>query len=79
MCCLQEMRWRGQGARMLEMIGRRYKLWWYEKGGVGGVAVMVMEELYEKVVEVIEVSDGVMTVVVVFEEYVLRVINGYAT
>ena len=24
-CCLQEVRWRGQGARIQ---GRRYKLWW---------------------------------------------------
>ena len=28
MCCLQEERWRGQGARMLGVNGRRYKLWW---------------------------------------------------
>ena len=27
-CCLQEVRWRGQGARMLGMKGGRYKLWW---------------------------------------------------
>ena len=27
-CCLQEMRWRGQGARMLGMKGKRYRLWW---------------------------------------------------
>ena len=27
-CCLQEVRWRGQGARMLVMNGRRYKLMW---------------------------------------------------
>ena len=26
-CCLQEVRLRGQGARMMEMEGRRYKLW----------------------------------------------------
>ena len=46
MCCLQEVRWRGQGARMLGMEGRRYKLLWSGKGdGVGGVRVMVMEEL----------------------------------
>ena len=25
-CCLQEVRWRGQSARMLGMKGRRYKL-----------------------------------------------------
>ena len=67
MCCLQQVRWRGQGARMLGMKRRRYKLWWSGKGdGVGGVGVMVKEELCEKVVEVRRVSDRVMTCVVVF-------------
>ena len=28
MCCSQEVRWRGQGARVLEIKGRTYKLWW---------------------------------------------------
>ena len=38
MCCLQEVRWRGQGYRMLGMKGRRYKLLWSGKGdSVGGV------------------------------------------
>ena len=31
MCCLHEVRLRGQGARMLGIKGRRYKLWWSEK------------------------------------------------
>ena len=26
MCCMQEVRWGGQGARILWMKGRRYKL-----------------------------------------------------
>ena len=66
-CCLQEVRCRGQGASMLGMKGRRYKLSWSGKGdGVGGVGVMVKEELCEKVVEVRIVSDRVMTLVVVF-------------
>ena len=30
-CCLQVVRWRGQGARMLGMKGWRYKLWWSGK------------------------------------------------
>ena len=61
------------------MNGRRYKLWWSGKGdGVDGVGVMVKEELCELVVEVRKVSDGVMTVVVVVEEDVLRLICGYA-
>ena len=30
-CCLQEVRWREPGVRMLGMRGRRCKLWWSEK------------------------------------------------
>ena len=26
-CCLLEVRWGGQGTKMLGMKGRRYKLW----------------------------------------------------
>ena len=63
MCCLQERRWRWQGARMLGMKGRRYRLWW-SGNGVGGVGVMVKEELCEKVVDVRGVRDRVMTLVV---------------
>ena len=75
-CCLQEVRWRGQGARMIGMKGRRYKLWWSGKGdGVRGVGVMVKEELCKKMVEV---SDRVMTLVVVLKEDVLRMSCGYA-
>ena len=60
------------------MKGRIYKEWWFGKeDGVGGVGVMVKEELCEKVVEVRRVSDRVMTVVVV-EEDVLRLISWYA-
>ena len=53
MCCLQEVRWRGHGGRMLAMKGRRYNVWLSGKGdAVGGVGVMVKEELCEKEVEV---------------------------
>ena len=42
------------------------------------MGVLVKEELCEKVVEVNRVSGRVMSVVVVFEEDVLRLICGYA-
>ena len=58
------------------MKGRRYRLWWSGKGD--GVGVMTNEELCVMVVEVRMVIDRVMTVVVVFEEDVLRLICGYA-
>ena len=68
----------GEG-RMLEMNGRRCRLWWCGKGdGVGGVGVIVMEELFEKVVEVRRVSDRAMSLDVVLEEDLLRLISGYA-
>ena len=45
-CCLQEVRWRGQGAWFLGVKGRRYKLWWSgNSDGTGGVGVSVKEEL----------------------------------
>ena len=28
LCCLQEVRWRGCGARLIGLQGMRYKLWW---------------------------------------------------
>ena len=43
---------------MLGVKGMRYRLCWSGKGdGVGGVGVMMKEELCEKMVEVRRVSD----------------------
>ena len=51
---------------MLGIKGRRHKLWWSRKeDGVGGVGIMVKDELHEKVVEIRRANDGMMTVVVV--------------
>ena len=62
MCCLQEVRLRGQGARFVGVNGRRYKLWWSGiTDRIGGVGFLVKEELCKKVVEVQrknELSDG---------------------
>ena len=66
-CCLQEVRLEGQSSRMLGKEGRAYKFWW-SGDGVGGVGVMMKEELCEKVVEARRVGVRVMAVVLVFEE-----------
>ena len=77
-CSLQEVGWRGQGAWFLGMKGRRYKLQWSgNSDGTGGVGVLVKEELCEKVVEVRRRSELVITVVMVLEEEVLRIICVY--
>ena len=73
MCCLQEVRWRGQGARFVGCRGRRYKLWWS-----GNNDEILVKELCEKAVEIRRKSDRVMAVVLAFEEEVTRVICAYA-
>ena len=74
--CVLKVSWRGQGARM---EGWRYRLWSSGKWDVdGGVGVMVKDELCEKVVKVGIACDGVMAVMLVFEEDVLSLMCGYA-
>ena len=42
LCCLQVVRWRGCGARLIGLLGRKYRLWWSgNKEGYGGVGVLV--------------------------------------
>ena len=79
MCCLQEVRWRGPGARFVGCRGWRYKLWWSGSNHrIEGVGIFVKEELFEKVLEVRRKSDSVMAMVLSFEEEVIRVICAYA-
>ena len=78
-CCLQEVRWRGEGARFIGVKGRRYKLWWCGNDNkTVGVGILVKEELCEKVVEVRRRCDRVMGIGLVFGEEVVRVICAYA-
>ena len=53
LCCIQEVRWRGCGVRLIYVQGGKYKLWWtgYLEGDVG-VVVLVKEKLHNKIVEV---------------------------
>ena len=78
MRCLQKVRWRGQGARFVGCRDRRYKLRWSGNNNrIGGIEILVKEELCEKVVEVRRKSDRVMAMVMAFEEEVIRVICAY--
>ena len=79
MCCSLVVRWRGCGARLIGLQGRRYILWWSgNQEGCGGVGVLVKQELYDKVVEVGRVIDRVMSLPKVCEGEVLRVVWAYA-
>ena len=44
MCCLPEVRLRGEGARMLGIEGMRYELWWSGKLDPVMAVVLIFEE-----------------------------------
>ena len=76
-CSVQETRWKGDAVDFVGAKGRRYRLWWKDDGGTGGVGVMV-KELAEKVLEVRRNSVRVIVVVMVIGQLMVRVISGYA-
>ena len=77
-CCIQEVRWKGQGARFVGTLGRRYKQWWSgNDAGYGGVGILVKEKISGNVVEVKRKSDRVMAIVLTFGREVMRVICAY--
>ena len=41
MCCLQEERWRRQGAQSVGIRGRKHKLWWCGKNNGIGIRILV--------------------------------------
>ena len=74
-CCLQETRWRGEGARKMGA----YKLFWMvcEKG-IHGVGMLVANRWIEKVLDVKRVSERLMVVRVIVGRSVLNLISVYA-
>ena len=77
-CCIQEVRWKGQGARFVGTLGQRYKLWWSgNDAGFGGVGILVKEEISGNAVEVRRKSDRVMAIVLTLGREVMRVICAY--
>ena len=74
-CCLQEVRWKGQGAKM---IGNAFKFLW--SGGCkaeNGVGVIVANWLIGKIVGVERFNDRVMKVNVIIGDVVWEVISCY--
>ena len=74
-CCMQEVRWKSQGARFVGTSGRRYKLCWSgNDAGFGGVGISEKEEISGNVVEVRRKSDRVMAIAQTFGREVMRII-----
>ena len=61
-CCLQEVRWRGEGTRFFGNKGRRYTILWCGNDDKTGSVGTLVKELCEKVVEVKRRCDRVMVI-----------------
>ena len=74
-CCVQEVRWKGQGARM---IGNGFKfICSGSSKAVNGVVVIVANWLIGKIVEVERYRDRVMKVNIVIGDVVWEVVSCY--
>ena len=78
-CCVQETRWKGGSARMLEGEGFSYKFYWMGcEEGVGGVGVLVAERWIEKVIEVRRVNERILVVRLMIGNSIVNLISVYA-
>jgi len=78
-CCLQETRWKGEGARLIGAEGARYKFFWRgSEEGVSGVGVLVAEKWIDSVLEVRRVSERLMVVRVAVGKSVVNLVCAYA-
>ena len=78
-CCIQEVKWRDMCSKILGSLGRRLKLWWSgNEDKIGGVGIIVREDLCMNFVEINRISDRVMVVVNIFCKKVVRIVCTYA-
>ena len=78
-CCVQECKWKGQGARFLEGDGVRYKFFWAGcKEGTAGVGIMIAEKWIDKVVEVKRISARLMMLRITVGDKIVNVVSAYA-
>ena len=74
-CCLQEVRYRGQGTRMFG-IKHKYKFWWSgRRESRNGVGIMVREELVEDVIEVIKIDLRLMKIKIVWGRRIAQIFS----
>ena len=75
-CCIQEVRWKGEGSRALQ----GYKLIWKgnSDGTAGVVGVLVASELADRIIRVERISDRVIAVDLVIGEQIVKVVSCYS-
>ena len=79
LCCLQETRWKMKGVKQIVGKNSRYKLFWSgNDNATGGVGVLLAEEWWEKVFEVVRVSDRIILICMTTDKTVFVFVCVYA-
>ena len=74
-CCIQEVRWKGEGCRALQWYNL---IWKGNSEGTAGVGVLVASELADRIIRVERISDRVIAVDLVIGEQIVKVVSCYA-
>ena len=78
-CGLQEARWRGASARLVERKDSRYKLFWVGNDKVmGGVGILLAEKWLEAIFDVKRVLDRIMLIKLIVGKGIVTVLPVYA-
>ena len=78
-CGLQQVRWRGASARLVEGKDSRYKLFWVgNEKGMGCVGILLAEKWVEAIFDVERVSDRIMLMKLVVGKSTVTVLSVYA-
>ena len=79
-CCVQETRWRGEGAKLFQVMKEsEHKFFWKGNAeGTGGVGIVVGGKWIEDVIEVVRKSERIIVLRVRVGEMVLNIISVYA-
>ena len=78
-CCLQETRWRGGSARLLQGKEAKYKFHWSGNDkGLGGVGILTSEKWITSIFEVKRPSDRIIHLILSLGEAIISIISVYA-
>ena len=77
--CIQGVRWRCIGSKFQSSLSRRFNLWWSgNEDKIGGVEILVREDLCMNFVEIYRIANKIMVVVIIFVKNAVRIVCAYA-
>ena len=78
-CCVQEVRYKGDGARTFGVNEEKYKLWYSgSREGLYGVGIMVRQDLIDNVLKIERFSDRLIKIRLVLGKKVFNIFSLYA-